>query len=177
MWKLKVGEGESDPYLFSLNNFTGRQTWEFDPEAGTAEERAEVEAARRNFYDNRFKVHPSSDLLWRYQVINRYFKFFPFYQSLNPSKFRFSSWVFTRTVSLMRVAICFIRISRAPWWWCDLWVHFYSSENLGSCVRMDFQASDRIYDKKWIDKKKSNYESVFGLRQSKKKKKEIYKKS
>lgn len=68
MWKLKIGEGANDPNLFSLNNFVGRQTWEFDPEAGTPEERAEVEAARQNFYNNRFKVRPSSDLLWRFQV-------------------------------------------------------------------------------------------------------------
>ncbi|XP_030462926.1 beta-amyrin synthase-like isoform X1 [Syzygium oleosum] len=69
MWKLKIGEGANDPYLFSLNNFVGRQIWEFDPEAGTPEERAEVEAARQNFYNNRFKVRPSSDLLWRFQFL------------------------------------------------------------------------------------------------------------
>ena len=68
MWRLKIAEGGKDPYLFSTNNFVGRQTWEFDPEAGTPEERAQVEAARQNFYNNRFHVKPSSDLLWRMQV-------------------------------------------------------------------------------------------------------------
>ncbi|VVA95854.1 unnamed protein product [Arabis nemorensis] len=54
MWKLKIGEGNGeDPYLFSSNNFVGRQTWEFDPEAGRPEERAAVEEARRSFMDNR----------------------------------------------------------------------------------------------------------------------------
>ena len=68
MWRLNIGEGSNDPYLFSTNNFTGRQTWVFDPEAGKPEERAEVEEARLNFYKNRRHVKASSDLLWRMQV-------------------------------------------------------------------------------------------------------------
>jgi len=72
MWKLKIGEGKNDPYLFSTNNFVGRQTWEYDPEAGSEEERAQVEEARKNFYDNRFKVKPCGDLLWRFQVPTTY---------------------------------------------------------------------------------------------------------
>ena len=68
MWRLKIAEGGKDPYLFTTNNFVGRQTWEFDPEAGTLEERAEVEEARQNFYNNRFHVKSSSDLIWRMQV-------------------------------------------------------------------------------------------------------------
>jgi len=54
--------------LFSTNNFLGRQTWEFDPDAGTVEELAAVEEARRKFYDDRFRVKASSDLIWRMQV-------------------------------------------------------------------------------------------------------------
>ncbi|KAF4404565.1 hypothetical protein G4B88_005951 [Cannabis sativa] len=68
MWKLKIADGGKDPYIFSTNNFVGRQTWEFDPNAGTAEDRAAVEDARRNFFNNRHKVKPSSDLLWRAQI-------------------------------------------------------------------------------------------------------------
>lgn len=67
-WRLKIGDGGKDPYLFSTNNFVGRQTWEFNPEAGTPEERAQVEAARLNFFKNRFHVKPCADLLWRFQV-------------------------------------------------------------------------------------------------------------
>ncbi|KAI9156974.1 hypothetical protein LWI28_014949 [Acer negundo] len=69
MWKLKIAEGGNDPYIYTTNNFVGRQTWEFDPDAGTPEERAEVEAARQNFYKNRFHVKPSGDLLWRMQFL------------------------------------------------------------------------------------------------------------
>lgn len=69
MCRLKVGEGANDPYLYSTNNFVGRQTWEFDPNYGTPEAIEEVEQARRNFYDNRFKVKPCGDLLWRLQVL------------------------------------------------------------------------------------------------------------
>ncbi|TXG65392.1 hypothetical protein EZV62_006667 [Acer yangbiense] len=69
MWKLKTAEGANgNPYLYSTNNFVGRQTWKFDPNAGTPNERAEVEAARQNFFENRFEVKPSGDLLWRMQV-------------------------------------------------------------------------------------------------------------
>ncbi|KAL2624532.1 hypothetical protein AAZV13_07G000901 [Glycine max] len=69
MWRLKIADGGNDPYIFSTNNFVGRQTWEFDPEAGSPEERAQVEAARQHFYHNRFKVKPCADLLWRFQVL------------------------------------------------------------------------------------------------------------
>ncbi|CAL0335335.1 unnamed protein product [Lupinus luteus] len=69
MWRLKIADGGKDPYIFSTNNFVGRQTWEYDPEAGTAEEREEVEAARQDFYNNRYNVKPCGDLLWRFQVL------------------------------------------------------------------------------------------------------------
>ena len=68
MWRLKIADGGSDPHIFSTNNFTGRQIWEFDPEAGSPEERAEVEAARLNFCKRRHLVKASGDLLWRMQV-------------------------------------------------------------------------------------------------------------
>ncbi|XVF74824.1 hypothetical protein PTKIN_Ptkin13bG0141800 [Pterospermum kingtungense] len=69
MWRLKIAEGGNDPHLYSTNNFLGRQTWEFDPNAGTPEERAEVEEARQNYYNNRYHVQPSSDLLWQLQSL------------------------------------------------------------------------------------------------------------
>ncbi|EEF48701.1 Cycloartenol synthase, putative [Ricinus communis] len=70
MWRLKIAEeGSSDPYLYSTNNYVGRQIWEFDPDAGTPEERAQVEEARRVFHNNRHQVKPSSDLLWRMQYM------------------------------------------------------------------------------------------------------------
>ncbi|GMN23804.1 hypothetical protein TIFTF001_045814, partial [Ficus carica] len=45
IWKIKYGTGGEDPYLFSTKNFLGRQIFEFDPNAGTPEERAQVEKA------------------------------------------------------------------------------------------------------------------------------------
>lgn len=69
MWRLKIGDGGKDPNIFSLNNFVGRQTWEFDPNAGTPQDIAQVEHARQHFYDNRFKFKACGDLLCRFQVI------------------------------------------------------------------------------------------------------------
>ncbi|XVF86363.1 hypothetical protein PTKIN_Ptkin18bG0033700 [Pterospermum kingtungense] len=69
MWRLKIAEGANDPYLFSTNNFLGRQTWEFDPNAGTPGERAKVEEARQNYYKNRSHVKASTDLLWQMQSL------------------------------------------------------------------------------------------------------------
>ncbi|XP_057805582.1 beta-amyrin synthase 2-like isoform X2 [Salvia miltiorrhiza] len=70
MWRLKIAEGEDGPYLFSTNNYVGRQTWEFDPDYGTPELREEVHKARRHFWDNRRHVKPSSDLLCRIQSLH-----------------------------------------------------------------------------------------------------------
>nr|GEX03343.1 phosphatidylinositol-glycan biosynthesis class X protein-like isoform X1 [Tanacetum cinerariifolium] len=68
MWRLKIAEGGNDPYMYSTNNFVGRQIWEFDPNYGTPEERNEVEQARVDFWNHRHEVKPSSDVLWRMQV-------------------------------------------------------------------------------------------------------------
>nr|ADK12003.1 beta-amyrin synthase [Aralia elata] len=71
MWKLKIAEGnKNDPYLYSTNNFVGRQTWEFDPDyVASPGELEEVEQARRQFWENRYQVKPSGDLLWRMQFL------------------------------------------------------------------------------------------------------------
>lgn len=54
----------------SSSDFHGRRYWEFDPEGGTEEERAQVEKARHDFTRNRFKgVRSSSNLLMRMQFI------------------------------------------------------------------------------------------------------------
>ncbi|XP_056159456.1 beta-amyrin synthase 1-like [Syzygium oleosum] len=69
MWRLKIAQGGNSPYIYSTNEYVGRQIWEFDPDAGTPEERAEVEQARLHFHNSRFKVKPSGDLLWRMQFL------------------------------------------------------------------------------------------------------------
>ncbi|KAJ0007045.1 hypothetical protein Pint_30725 [Pistacia integerrima] len=69
MWRLKIANGGDSPYMFSTNNYVGRQIWEFDLDAGTPEELAEVEEARQHFYKNRHKIKPASDLLWRLQFL------------------------------------------------------------------------------------------------------------
>ncbi|KAM0071601.1 hypothetical protein Hdeb2414_s0001g00027071 [Helianthus debilis subsp. tardiflorus] len=67
MWKLKIAQGD-DPYLFTTNNFVGRQVWEFDPNGGTQDERREVEDARQRFRNNRREgIHPCGDVLMRMQ--------------------------------------------------------------------------------------------------------------
>ncbi|CAN1814935.1 Beta-amyrin synthase [Linum perenne] len=68
MWRLKIAEGgKNEEFLFTTNNFIGRQTWEFDYDAGTPEELEAVKEVQHQFYMNRFRVKPSSDLLWRMQ--------------------------------------------------------------------------------------------------------------
>ncbi|EOA23534.1 hypothetical protein CARUB_v10016727mg [Capsella rubella] len=70
MWRLKIGaKAAGDPYLSTTNNYVGKQVWEFDPEAGSPEELAEVEHARKNFSANRSQYKASADLLWRMQFL------------------------------------------------------------------------------------------------------------
>lgn len=72
MWKLTTGEGGGQwgPWLQSKNGFLGRQVWHYDSDAGTPEERAEVERLRDDFTKHRFERKASQDLLLRLQVRN-----------------------------------------------------------------------------------------------------------
>ncbi|RZC86675.1 hypothetical protein C5167_030028 [Papaver somniferum] len=58
MWKLKVSskEGPFSQWLSSTNNFAGRQIWEYDPDAGILEDRAEIDKARQLYFNNRLKI-------------------------------------------------------------------------------------------------------------------------
>ncbi|KAK7379933.1 hypothetical protein VNO78_32190 [Psophocarpus tetragonolobus] len=67
MWKLKFSKRKEDEWVRSVNNHIGRQFWEFDPQHGTKEERAEVEQVEKEFNKNRLKYKHSSDLVMRLQ--------------------------------------------------------------------------------------------------------------
>ncbi|KAL4585020.1 hypothetical protein LXL04_009633 [Taraxacum kok-saghyz] len=71
MWRLRIGQGnKDDPYLFSTNNFVGRQIWEYDENyKATPEELEEVKQARSSFWNNRHKQRPCDDRLWRFQFL------------------------------------------------------------------------------------------------------------
>ena len=69
MWKLKISEG-GGPWLETTNGHYGRQHWEFDDQAGTVDEQAQIEKVREEFKLNRFHSKQSSDLLMRMQVKN-----------------------------------------------------------------------------------------------------------
>ncbi|KAK1609389.1 hypothetical protein QYE76_033062 [Lolium multiflorum] len=66
MWKLKIADG--GPWLKSGNNHIGRETWEFDQNNGSSEERDAVDTARAEFEKNRFRTRHSSDVLARMQL-------------------------------------------------------------------------------------------------------------
>ncbi|XP_047325827.1 beta-amyrin synthase-like [Impatiens glandulifera] len=68
MWKLKIGQGDG-PWLSSVNNFVGRQVWEFDPEGGTPEDREQIERIRDRYRSNRSQFKSPSDLLMLFQLI------------------------------------------------------------------------------------------------------------
>ncbi|XP_019264151.1 PREDICTED: cycloartenol Synthase-like isoform X2 [Nicotiana attenuata] len=67
MWKLKIAEG-GNPWLRTTNNHVGRELWEFDPELGSPEDRAEIEKFREHFHKHRFEQKHSADLIMRYQL-------------------------------------------------------------------------------------------------------------
>ncbi|GFR46984.1 hypothetical protein Agub_g8636 [Astrephomene gubernaculifera] len=72
MWKfVSAGNSGGHPLLRSLNEFKGRQTWEFNPTAGTPEQRAEVERLRREFTEKKDVHHHSADELLRLQCADR----------------------------------------------------------------------------------------------------------
>jgi Prenyltransferase and squalene oxidase repeat len=67
MWKFVSASCAGDR-LHSLNKNQGRQTWEFDPNAGTQEQRREVERLRAEFTANKHAQKHSGDELLRLQA-------------------------------------------------------------------------------------------------------------
>ncbi|KAF9663023.1 hypothetical protein SADUNF_Sadunf18G0115100 [Salix dunnii] len=67
MWRLKIAAG-GNPWLRTVNNHIGRQVWEFDPKQSLPpREIEEIENARQNFTENRFRIKHSADLIMRMQ--------------------------------------------------------------------------------------------------------------
>ncbi|RLN03681.1 hypothetical protein C2845_PM13G05590 [Panicum miliaceum] len=66
MWKLKIADG--GPWIKSGNSNIGRETWEFDQNFGSSEEKEAVDSAREEFQKNRFRMRHSSDILARMQL-------------------------------------------------------------------------------------------------------------
>ncbi|KAJ6296500.1 hypothetical protein OIU78_024366 [Salix suchowensis] len=64
MWRLKIAAG-GNPWLRTTNNHIGRQVWEFDPKQTPSPR--EIENARQNFTENRFRIKHSADLIMRMQ--------------------------------------------------------------------------------------------------------------
>ncbi|XP_048233506.1 lupeol synthase-like isoform X2 [Ricinus communis] len=115
MWRLKIAERGNDPYIYSSNNYLGRQIWEFDPEAGTPEEQAEVEDARQNFWKNRFQVKPSSDLLWQFQALRekKFKQTIPKVQVENGEEITYE----TTTAALRRIVNLFTALQASDGHW------------------------------------------------------------
>lgn len=66
MWRFTTASNsDGHPLLHSLNENQGRQVWVYDENAGTPEERAQVELARQKFTANRLTQKHSSDELLR----------------------------------------------------------------------------------------------------------------
>lgn len=72
MWKfISAGNSGGHPLLRSLNDFRGRQTWEFEANAGSPDQLTKIEQLRANFTKNRFTQRHSSDELLRLQCASK----------------------------------------------------------------------------------------------------------
>ncbi|GAB4817280.1 hypothetical protein N2152v2_004326 [Parachlorella kessleri] len=68
MWRLTcAGDAPDHPLLHTLNGKVGRQVWVYDANAGSAEDREQVERLRANFAATRLDNKDSSDELLRLQ--------------------------------------------------------------------------------------------------------------
>lgn len=67
MWKFKSAwDSDGHPLLHSLNDNIGRQTWVYDPNAGSRDDIENIKALQEAFRKNRRVQKHSSDELLRY---------------------------------------------------------------------------------------------------------------
>ena len=72
MWRLTTCyDSGGHPFLESTNGNQGRQVWVYEEDAGTDEERQEVERLREAFAKTRLTQKHSSDELLRLQKVNK----------------------------------------------------------------------------------------------------------
>lgn len=68
MWRYKSADDSGgDPFLRSLNANIGRQTWVYEPDAGSREDRDTIDTLRARFTKHRHTQKHSGDELLRYE--------------------------------------------------------------------------------------------------------------
>ncbi|KAL3700609.1 hypothetical protein R1sor_018631 [Riccia sorocarpa] len=71
MWSYRSADNVGSPWLETLNNNVGRQTWHYDENGGSLADRVALDDAREKFRQNRFKQKHSSDIPMRLHLAKK----------------------------------------------------------------------------------------------------------